>query len=74
VFLYEGQIGNKYRVIDIGIDYKLKRRLEVIGFTYRTEVEVLNKNLNGSLILKVRGTRFAISKMIAKKIEVICNG
>ena len=68
--LYEGNIGKTYKIIDINIDHKLKRRLEVMGLTNNTQIEILNKNLNGSLILKVRGTRFAISKKIAKEIEV----
>lgn len=70
MLLYEGKIGNKYKVVNIDIDDKIKRRLEVVGLTNKTQIEVLNKNMNGSIILKVRGTRFAISKEIAKGVEV----
>ena len=69
--LYEGKIGEVYRIIDTNINDKIKRRLEVMGLTNGTQIEILNKNMNSSLILKVRGTRFAISKKIAKGIEVI---
>jgi ferrous iron transport protein A len=70
MLLYEGKIGNKYKIVNIEIDNKIKRRLEVIGLTNKTQIEILNKNMNGSIILKVRGTRFAISKEIAKGVEV----
>ena len=70
MFLSEGEIGNIYIIINIELDMKIKRRLEIIGLTNRTKVEILNKNMNGSLIIKIRGTRFAISKRISKGIEV----
>ena len=69
--LCEGKIGETYRILDIKIDDKMKHRLEVMGLTNNTQIEILNRNVNGSLILKVRGTRFAISKKIAKGIEVM---
>jgi len=71
MILYEGKMGGTYKIIDIKIEDKIKRRLEVIGLTNGTQIDILNKNMNGSLILKVRGSRFAISKQIAKGIEVI---
>ena len=69
--LYEGKMGETYKIIDIKIDDKIKRRLEVMGLTNGTQIEISNKNMNGSLILKFRGTRVAISNKIAKGIEVI---
>ncbi len=35
-----------------------------------TKVEILNNKSGGTLIIKVRGTRFAIGKGISKNIEV----
>lgn len=70
MFLSEGQVGRVYIAEGIILDTKLKRRLQVLGLTKNTKVEILNKNLNGSLIFKVRGTRFAISKKISSSIKV----
>jgi len=69
--LYKGDVGKAYRIEDTNIDDKIKRRLEVMGLTNGTQIEILNKNINGSLILKVRGSRFAIGKRIAEGIDVV---
>ena len=43
----------------------------MLGLTKGTNIEVLNNKKSGSLIFKVRGTRFAIGKKIANGIEVL---
>ena len=39
-----------------------------MGMITDTNIEILNKKKNGSLIFKVRGTRLAIGKNISKNI------
>ena len=68
--LSETQINHKYQVDNIHLDEKTINKLHVIGLTKATAIQVLNKNLNGSFIIKVRGARFAINKAISKGIEV----
>lgn len=68
--LLEGIRGKNYRVQDIELEEQLKRRLQMLGLTTGTKVEVLNRKKSGSIIFKVRGTRFAIGKEIAKGILV----
>lgn len=68
--LREGMIGNNYQVTDIQLEDKVKRRLQMLGLTKGTEVRVLNNKKSGSIIMKVRGTRFAIGKRIADGILV----
>ena len=68
--LREGTIGNKYQVKEIQLEDKVKRRLQMLGMTKGTGVQVLNNNKSGSIIMKVRGTRFAIGKRIAEGILV----
>ena len=68
--LREGTIGNKYQVKEIQLEDKVKRRLQMLGMTKGTEVQVLNNKKSGSIIMKVRGTRFAIGKRIAEGILV----
>ena len=68
--LREGTIGNKYQVKEIQLEEKVKRRLQMLGMTKGTGVQVLNNKKSGSIIMKVRGTRFAIGKRIAEGILV----
>lgn len=68
--LREGTIGSRYQVTEIQLEDKVKRRLQMLGMTKGTEVRVLNNKKSGSIIMKVRGTRFAIGKRIAEGILV----
>ena len=68
--LREGTIGNKYQVKEIQLEDKVKRRLQMLGMTKGTEVRVLNNKKSGSIIMKVRGTRFAVGRRIAEGILV----
>ena len=43
---------------------------EMLGMTNLTKVIVLNNKKSGSIIIKVRGTRFALGKEFAKGIKV----
>lgn len=49
---------------------KIQRRLEALGILEGTKVVVLNRKRNGSTIIKVRGTRWALGNEIAEGIEV----
>lgn len=68
--LREGTIGNQYQVKEIQLEDKVKRRLQMLGMTKGTEVRVLNNKKSGSIIMKVRGTRFAVGRRIAEGILV----
>ncbi|MCI9682644.1 MAG: ferrous iron transport protein A [Lachnospiraceae bacterium] len=68
--LRQGTIGNKYQVKEIQLEDKVKRRLQMLGMTKGTEVRILNNKKSGSIIMKVRGTRFAIGRRIAEGILV----
>ena len=68
--LREGKIGQEYQVRDICLEDKIKRRLQMLGMTKGTGISVLNKKKSGSVILKVRGTRFAVGKKIAEGIVI----
>ena len=70
MFLSDGQVRKKYIIKSIFLEDKLKRRLQVLGLTKDTKIEILNKDFSNSLIFKVRGTRLAISKKIANSIKV----
>ena len=48
----------------------MEKRLEALGMTRGTSVMVLNSKSHGVLIVKVRGTRFALGRNITKNILV----
>ena len=70
MYFKDAQIGRTYIVEKIGLPFQLERRLEALGMTNETPVSVLNRKGKGILIIKLRGTRFALGYNITKNIEV----
>lgn len=68
--LSDGKIGFSYQVETIKLPANLEKRLEALGMTQGTSVDVLNSKSQGVLIVKVRGTRFALGRNITKNILV----
>ena len=52
------------------LPFETQRRLEALGMTDRAPVSVLNRKGKGILIIKLRGTRFALGYNITRNIEV----
>ena len=69
MYLKDAQIGRTYVVQKIDLPFQLERRLEALGMTNQTPVSVLNRKGKGILIIKLRGTRFALGYN-TKNIEV----
>lgn len=70
MYLCDGKIGNEYKVEDNKLPVNIEKRLEALGMTHGTPVAVLNSKNQGVLIVKVRGTRFALGRSITKNILV----
>ena len=70
MILKEGLDNHTYQVVKIELELKIERRLEALGLTPGTIITVLNNQKKGALIVKFRGTRFAIGKRIANHITV----
>lgn len=68
--LNNGIIGKKYTVSGMSLPLAAKRRLEVLGLTNGTVVEVMNNKSGGTMVIKIRGTRFALGKKMTEAIEV----
>lgn len=68
--LIEGETGKSYVVESMELPVQTGRRLEALGMTEGTQVTVMNRKKRGALIIKVRGTRFAIGKSIGENIEI----
>ncbi len=66
--LAEGSKGKSYKVLKIELSPQVKRQLETLGLTVGTTVSVLNKKRRGALIVKFRGTRFAVGLRFANGI------
>ena len=71
MYLCDGKIGNEYKVEDIDLPVNIEKRLEALGMTRGTSIAVLNSKSRGVLIVKVRGTRFALGRNITKNILVV---
>ena len=68
--LSEGKVGCTYKVLKIDLDAQTERRLEALGLTEGTNIELLNQKRKGTSIFSVRGTRLAVGPAIALGIFV----
>ena len=68
--LNDGEVNAEYIVEKLCLPIHMEKRLQALGMTSGTKVILLNNKSGGTLIIKVRGTRFAIGKGISKNIEV----
>jgi ferrous iron transport protein A len=68
--LDHGKKGEAYVVEELNLPLKLEKRLEALGMTAGTRIDVLNDKSKGTLIVNVRGTRFALGRGITKNITV----
>ena len=63
-------IGGVYLIEDMKLPQKTEKRLEALGMTHGTKIQVINTTDRGTMIVKVRGTRFAIGRDISANIDV----
>ena len=70
MYLCEAQTGRHYTVKRIDLPFETERRLEALGMTSDAPVSVLSRKGRGILIIKLRGTRFALGYNITKNIQV----
>ncbi len=70
MLLKDAAVGDTCIVQEIRLPFQMERRLEALGMTKNTPVFVVNRKGRGILIIKLRGTRFALGCNITKNIEV----
>ena len=70
MLLKDAKIGDVCIVERISLPFQMERRLEALGMTKDTPVSVINRKGRGILIIKLRGTRFALGYNITRSIEV----
>ena len=68
--LSEAKTGHAYVVEQIDLPFEMQRHLEALGMTNKTPISVLNRKGRGILIIKLRGTRFALGYNVTKNIGV----
>lgn len=69
--ILEGTVKQFYIVTDIVTEENIMRRLEALGINSGTRLQMMNQKKNGTVIIKVRGTRWAIGRDIAGGIQVM---
>ena len=70
MYLKDVRTGDTCVVEKLNLPFELERRLEALGLTNGTQVSVLNRKGKGIMIIKLRGTRFALGYNITRSIEV----
>lgn len=70
MLLEDVQIGQICNVKEMNLPFRLEHRLEALGMTKDTPVQVLNRKGKGIMIIKMRGTCFALGHNITKNIVV----
>ncbi len=68
--MQNAKIGAVYTVNSLNLDKATTRRLEALGLTRGTDIKLLNRNREGSVILMVRGSRLALGRKIAETIHM----
>ena len=67
MLLIDAKKGHTYTVGSVDMpDIRLERRLRMLGMTDGSNISVLGKKRCGSMIVKIRGTRFAVGNEITK--------
>lgn len=68
--LSKGKTGKIYEVIHAELPIQLEKRMEALGMTVGTHINILHLKKGGTMVITIRGTRFAIGRGISEKIEV----
>lgn len=68
--LQDARIGATYTVSSLNLDIVTRRRLEALGLTRGTDINILNRSRSGAVILMVRGSRLALGGKIAETIHM----
>ncbi len=70
MLLKDVAVGQSCVVEHIDLPFQMERRLQALGMTRQAEISVVNRKGRGTLIVKLRGSRFALGEQITKSITV----
>ncbi len=71
MLLSDCKTGRRAAVLKIDTDVKIRRHLLVLGIFPGASVHVVRRSANGSVIVCVSGTRYALGQDVASKITVL---
>lgn len=75
MLLSDAVIGQSCSVVNLNLPAELSHRLEALGMTHQSRLQILNRKGHGILIIRLRGTRYALGYNITSHIEVTpCQG
>ena len=70
MYLKDAHVGETRIVESMELPFELEHRLEALGMTTGTPVSVLERKGKGIMIIRLRGTRFALGSNITRSIRV----
>lgn len=70
MLLKDVAMGQSCVIEKIDLPFQMERRLESLGMITDTTISVLNRKGKGIMIIKLRGTRFALGYNMTKNITV----
>ncbi len=70
MLLKDVKIGQSCTVERINLPFQMERRLQSLGMTKESTISVLNRKGKGIMIIKLRGSRFALGYYMTKNITV----
>ncbi len=70
MLLKDVKIGQSCTVERINLPFQMERRLQSLGMTKESTISVLNRKGKGIMIIKLRGSRFALGYHMMKNITV----
>lgn len=70
MFLKDIEVGRSCIIEKINLPFQMERRLQALGMIKDTTISVLSRKGKGIMIIKLRGTRFALGYHMTKNIEV----
>lgn len=68
--LKEAKEAREYTVVGMELSVETERRLCVLGLTQNSKIFVMNNQKKGTMIVRIRGCRYALGRKIAEHIYV----
>lgn len=68
--LIDGRPHRLYSIIKTALPPAMERQLAVLGMTTASPIQIIRRKKNGAMIIRTRGSRFAIGAGITANIEI----
>lgn len=68
--LNQGEVDGIYRVLSDTLPFELKQRMASLGMIRNSLIRVVHRKRNGTAVVILRGSRFAVGRDVTSRIEV----